>query len=210
MNDTLNIKIALDDSIVDISSSSTETLGDLKSKILAVLNQKGEVVIRMGFPPITLEGSKDDKKTLKDLKISNNELLRVAIKASTSTDNMNSSNYKQTSNDPIDYSKYSIYRKVIPADNSCLFNAINYAMNNIINEPQIMRELIAVEIISNPDLFCEAILEKNPEAYCKWIMQDDTWGGGIELSILSKTFQMKLGVVDINHITIENFGEVIS
>jgi len=68
--------------------------------------------------------------------------------------------------------------------------------------------LISVEIKSNPELYNSAILEKNPFAYCDWIMRDDTWGGGIELSILSKCFQLRIAVVDIKNLAIEYFGEV--
>ena len=71
-----------------------------------------------------------------------------------------------------------------------------------------MRELISVEIKSNPELYNSAILEKDPLEYCEWIMRDDTWGGGIELSILSKSFQLRIAVVDIKNVTIEYFGEV--
>jgi len=58
-------------------------------------------------------------------------------------------------------------------------------MNNNINEPSIMKELISIEIKSNAELYNSAILEKILYDYC-WIMRDDTWGGGIELSILLK------------------------
>lgn len=107
-----------------------------------------------------------------------------------------------------DFSKFSIFRKIIPGDNSCLFNAVNYALNKSIAEPQILRQLIAVEIKSNPELYNSAVLEADPLEYCEWIMRNDTWGGGIELSILSKCFRVRFDVVDIQNNTIEMIGDV--
>ena len=61
--------------------------------------------------------------------------------------------------------------------------------------------------MEHPDEYNEAILDKKPEDYCEWILCGDSWGGGIELSILSKYFQKTIGVVDIKNITIEYFGD---
>lgn len=107
-----------------------------------------------------------------------------------------------------DFSKFSVVRKIIPGDNSCLFNAVNYALNKCMTEPQILRQLIAVEIKSNPELYNSAALEADPLDYCEWIMRNDTWGGGIELSILSKCFRVRFDVVDIQNNTIEMIGDV--
>ena len=67
--------------------------------------------------------------------------------------------------------------------------------------------IISSEIMSNPNDYNAAILDKDPDEYCEWILKGDSWGGGIELSILSKFFQMQIGVVDIQNITIEYFGD---
>lgn len=174
---------------------------------------------------MTIEGKEHDTKKLNEMKISNNELIRVEVSESLGNENLISSlqdnnpmnnfiksseNNSEANNDPIDYSKYSVKRKIIPADNSCLFNAVNYALNQNLNEPEIMRSLIAAEIQSNMDFYNSAILDgKDPYDYCDWIMKDTTWGGGIEISILSKCFQITIGVVDAVHNTIEFLGEVI-
>jgi hypothetical protein len=75
-------------------------------------------------------------------------------------------------------------------------------------EPQILRQLIAVEIKSNPELYNAAVLEADPLDYCDWIMRDDTWGGGIELSIVSKCFGVRIDVIDIQSNTVEMIGDV--
>ena len=76
------------------------------------------------------------------------------------------------------------------------------------NQPETMREIVASTIESNPDVYNSAILDKEPSEYCSWIMEKETWGGGIELAILSEFFQIRIGVADITIVTIEYFGEV--
>lgn len=222
MNTLLNIRFIYGNCNYTLEMNLSDTILDLKTKILKTILEKigknelnaskldeNSVVIKMGFPPMTIEGEKNNSKSLSEMKISNNEQLRVELKegSGSSLSNIPISGQNDKNYDPVDYSKYSIYRKVIAADNSCLFNGINYAVNQCLNEPGILRELIAVEIQSNPDLYNEAILDKDPFEYCDWIMRSDTWGGGIELAILSKTFQVRIGVADVTTSNIEYIGE---
>lgn len=100
-------------------------------------------------------------------------------------------------------------RKIIPADNSCLFSSINYSYYGMLGDPVVMRELIAARIMNDTNLFNEAILEKKPEVYSAWIMDKNSWGGGIELSIIPSILNVKIGVVEIRELKIEYFGEVI-
>jgi len=72
----------------------------------------------------------------------------------------------------------------------------------------IMRELIAAQILGEPNFFNEAILEKHPDDYCAWILDKNSWGGGIELSIIPSILNIKIGVVSIKDLNIEYFGEV--
>jgi ubiquitin thioesterase OTU1 len=227
MENKLNIRLIYENNNYEIIIQPEETLLNLKQKIKVELESKNivknldlnDISIKMGFPPKTIEGNSEDNKNMKELSISNNEQLRLEIKnTSFSSQSMSQSQTSTQINnqpndtsklEPIDFSKYSIQRKIIPADNSCLFNSINYAINQNLNEPQLMRELIATEILSNPDIYNSAILEKDPDQYSDWIMRNDTWGGGIELSVLTKLLNIKLAVSDIKNCTIQYFGEVI-
>lgn len=48
------------------------------------------------------------------------------------------------------------------------------------------RQVVANEVIANPQVYNEAFLGKPPQEYAKWIQDPSKWGGAIELSILSK------------------------
>lgn len=101
-------------------------------------------------------------------------------------------------------------RTAVPADNSCLFTSVYYVVEGGVLNPGCapdMRRLIAHIVASNPDLYSEAILGKTNEEYCEWIKRDDTWGGAIEISILSKFYQCEICVVDTQTVRIDRFGE---
>ena len=70
-----------------------------------------------------------------------------------------------------------------------------------------MRELIASIVMSDPVTYDSAILEKSSKDYCAWIMKKDSWGGAIEISILSKSYEVEIDVVDTQSGRIDRFGE---
>ena len=194
----------------NINISINETLLNLKKKIIANLSsncintKESNLKIMYGYPTKTINNNEFDSLTLFDLSIFDKESLRIQLIDSNSLYHQEKNN--SGNKNIIDYSKYSIKKKDIAGDNSCLFNAINYAINQNENSPEIIRGIISSEIMANPNKYNSAILGKEPTAYCKWILNKKTWGGGIEISILSKFFQIQIAVVDIQHITIEYFG----
>ncbi|TRY57403.1 hypothetical protein DNTS_026599 [Danionella cerebrum] len=70
-----------------------------------------------------------------------------------------------------------------------------------------MRGLIAQIVASDPTAYSEAVLGKTNADYCSWICRDDTWGGAIEVSILSKFYQCEICVVDTQTVRVDRFGE---
>ena len=206
----IEVRCYYEDIFFNIKVPQNETLYNLKHSIVSNLSSKGikaneqNLNLIYGYPPQKIDKNISDKLTLNDLSIFDKDSLRIELNESNSEEN-NIKNSAQNVN-VIDYSKYSIKKKDIPADNSCLFNAVNFAINQNADSPEIIRGIIASEIMANPQEYNSAVLDKEPEEYCKWIMKKETWGGGIELSILSKFFQIQIGVADIQHITIVQFG----
>lgn len=104
----------------------------------------------------------------------------------------------------------TLQRRVVPADNSCLFTSVHYVVEGGVYEPTCapeMRGLIAQIVASDPTAYCEAVLGKTNEEYCAWIRREDTWGGAIEVSILSKFYQCEICVVDTQTVRVDRFGE---
>ena len=101
-------------------------------------------------------------------------------------------------------------RKVVPADNSCLFTSIALVTEggetNRSHASQ-LRDIIAQVVSSNPEMYCEAFLGKPNTEYCAWILHQDSWGGAIEISILSEFYALEIDVLDTQSIRVDRFGE---
>lgn len=104
-----------------------------------------------------------------------------------------------------------LMKHVVPADNSCLFSSIYFVLNGKIDETgsisPLMRQLIAETVSKDPENYSEAILGKPNADYCKWIQDDKSWGGAIELAVLSNHYGIEIAVVDTINAIINRFGE---
>ncbi|XP_054752093.1 ubiquitin thioesterase OTU1-like [Lytechinus pictus] len=101
-------------------------------------------------------------------------------------------------------------RRVVPADNSCLFMGIALLMeggNTDSSRAQELRNLIVSVVSSNPELYNEAFLGKSNSMYCQWIKNPDSWGGAIEISILTEFYETEIAVVDTQTVRVDKFGE---
>jgi len=147
----------------NITIPEKENLYNLKHYIILNLSSQGvftyetNLNIRYGFPPKLINNEKSDTLTMPELSIFDKECLRIEL--------IDPNLLKAKENEIIDYSKYSIKKKDIPADNSCLFNAINFAINQNEKSPEMIRSIISSEIMSNPNEYNAAVLDKDPEEY---------------------------------------------
>lgn len=97
--------------------------------------------------------------------------------------------------------------RIMPDDNSCLFRAIGTALMGGMDAMTELRSVVAQTIQANPSLYSEAVLERKPDDYCRWIQNEDSWGGGIELSILSKHFDIEICSIDVQTLRVDRFNE---
>lgn len=102
-----------------------------------------------------------------------------------------------------------LMKKVVPADNSCLFTSIGYVLNGTVDTDigAFMRQIIAQHVANDKTTYTEAMLGRPNLEYCEWILRLDSWGGAIEVAILSSFYGMELCVVDIINAIIIRFGE---
>lgn len=97
-------------------------------------------------------------------------------------------------------------RKVIPADNNCLFAALIYALHLDL-DPQVLREVVKTCVLADPEQWSEPLLGMEPARYCDWITQKDHWGGEIEMQILSRHFRKQVAAFDIVSLQLFRYGE---
>lgn len=102
-----------------------------------------------------------------------------------------------------------LLKKVVPADNSCLFTSVRFVLNGKVDNDgsEMMRHIIAQEVAANPQEYNDAVLGKSNSEYCAWIQKPDSWGGAIEVAILSNYYGIEIDVVDIQNAIINRFGE---
>lgn len=80
-----------------------------------------------------------------------------------------------------------LLKQVVAADNSCLFTSIGYLVMGKVDTtigPH-LREIIAQTVHNEKETYSDAILGRPNADYVAWIMQESSWGGAIEVSILS-------------------------
>lgn len=98
--------------------------------------------------------------------------------------------------------------RVMPDDNSCMFRALSSAvLGSALDGMTELRSVVAQTIQANPELYTKGLLEKEPSAYCRWIQREDSWGGGIELSILSQHFNVEICSINVQDLRIDKFNE---
>ena len=69
--------------------------------------------------------------------------------------------------------------RVMPDDNSCMFRALGSAvLTDSLDAMTELRSLVAQAIQRDPEYYNEAILQRSPDEYCKWISYSDSWGRG--------------------------------
>lgn len=98
--------------------------------------------------------------------------------------------------------------RVMPDDNSCLFRALGSAvLGDSLDAMNELRSVVASTIQSQPEFYTAGMLERKPDDYCAWIQREDSWGGGIELSILSQYFDIEICSINVQDLRIDRFNE---
>lgn len=97
--------------------------------------------------------------------------------------------------------------RVMPDDNSCLFRAVGAAVMGEMDTMIELRSIVAIIIQANPTEYTAAILGKKPDEYCQWIQNEDSWGGAIELKVLSEYFNLEICSIDVQTLHMFQFNE---
>lgn len=186
---------------------------ELKSKVEELTGIPCHVQkIMVGYPPSSLD-LRDGDAHLKDYPIKSGDTLIVEEeknKPKPAADPAETPVAKSPRLEPPAPGPPVLARRVVPADNSCLFTSVSYVVEGGVYDPACapeMRDLIAQIVSSDPAAYSEAVLGKSNEEYCAWIRRADTWGGAIEVSILAKFYQCEIGVVDTQTVRVDRFGE---
>ncbi|CAD7696213.1 unnamed protein product [Ostreobium quekettii] len=100
-----------------------------------------------------------------------------------------------------------IVRRYVDSDNSCLFTAVAYAMENNRLRGYDLRQIIATAVATDPTTYNEGVLGKSIPEYQRWILHPQRWGGPIELSILASYYRTQIAAFDIQTTRCDIYGE---
>ncbi len=192
-------------------ASGTKTVSsDTVAQLLRDVGAAPDALLKHGFPPKTLAYHLD--ATLDELGLHDGDTLVVEASPAAAppppTAQPAASACAATGAAP---KGEHMVRRVIAADNSCLFNAVAYVLEGGVKAPpgraRVLRQHIASVVLQGGERFSEAMLGREPSAYAKWILDDDKWGGATELDILSEYYSAELAAVDVQTNRVDIFGQ---
>lgn len=108
---------------------------------------------------------------------------------------------------PLPSRRGTLILRIMPDDNSCLFRALSHVCTHSLMSATELRQIIAQTILSDPLTYSAVVLEQEPEPYCEWIKMETSWGGGIELGILAKYFELEIAAIDVATGSVLRFNE---
>ena len=97
-------------------------------------------------------------------------------------------------------------RRVVAANNSCLFAAVGLLVKGTRDVAADLREVVAAAVLADPETYSGAVLEKPPAEYAAWIRRPKAWGGAIELSILADWARVELAAGDVATSRVDVYG----
>lgn len=181
--------------------------------------------IRYGFPPQSVTFKGNENKTLEQLGISNGEKIIVNLTevgkpvATSPMKHPDASQVHKQGNQKDSKASGASSKGVwidsrrllqvhdVPDDNSCLFHAISYAVYKDISLSSEIRRIVAAAVRKDTIKYSDAILGRPNHEYSEWILKPTSWGGGIEIAILSNHLKYAIYVLDVDACKYEKFNE---
>ena len=158
-------------------------------------------------PTPTPTNNDNDNNDKSGMMTEEEELLARAVEASMLDEGRMRAADSTTSALDIDDDGTVAVRKVIDADNSCLFNAIGYVFFRSLAKAKELRKVVHDAVLSDPDTFSEAALGKPPKEYAEWVLRPNSWGGQVELFVLSTHLRKQIAAYDVQTGRVDIYGE---
>ncbi|PAA82233.1 hypothetical protein BOX15_Mlig003326g2, partial [Macrostomum lignano] len=183
------------------SLTSGSSAGDLAEAIYsaAKIGRDHELHVKFGYPPKPLDLSQP-ASTLSSLGLTSGEALIVEAKRSTQWQQEKAAQLDSVLSSQVESGAGFLSVQTIPANNSCLFLAIDFCVSNRaavdLDSAAPMRQAIAQAVSADPATYTAAFLDRENPAYCQWILSPNSWGGAIELSILCRRLGVQINVID--------------
>lgn len=100
-----------------------------------------------------------------------------------------------------------VVRRPVPDDNSCLFSAVGVACGMDEDAKHELRRMAAQAVSGDPISWDEATLGRPRGEYVAWISRPNSWGGAIELAILSRALGSVIKAFDVQTGRVDAYGD---
>jgi ubiquitin thioesterase OTU1 len=97
-------------------------------------------------------------------------------------------------------------RRVVAANNSCLFAAVSLLATGSREGWADLRRVVADAVVADPATFSEAVLECPPDTYASKIAGPKAWGGAVDLAILADWAGLELAAGDVATQRVDVYG----
>jgi ubiquitin thioesterase OTU1 len=98
--------------------------------------------------------------------------------------------------------------RVMPDDNSCLFRSLSTCLlGNDLDGMTELRSIVAAAVQSDPETYNEVVLQKAPDEYCRWIQDESSWGGYVDIKAISEYFQIEVCSIDVQNDIMQRYSE---
>ena len=211
---TLRLRCQLKTGLLPLDGLMTSsTVADLLTILSNVTSiPKSCMQVRIGYPPMLLELSNVDVR-LSELQLQSGDKLIVdevlPTKQNSKYSSHNNDSQLSCSVTKSDTARY-LQRRIVPADNSCLFTSIHAVMTDgTVDTSHVtdLRQTVAGVVASDPVTYTDALLGQPNADYVNWIQKCNSWGGALEISIFSDFYQTEIVVVDCSTGCVSRFGE---
>ncbi|KZP19562.1 OTU-domain-containing protein [Athelia psychrophila] len=104
-----------------------------------------------------------------------------------------------------------LIHRIVPDDNSCLFSSIALIFEQDIGKASAIRQIVADGIRKDMVTYSEAILgcalpsSRPRDEYIATILKPASWGGAIELSVLSAHYKTEISSIDVETGRVDRF-----
>lgn len=177
-----------------------------------IVQNEDEFNIKAGFPPKNLDlvgGNKlldlgvraGDKLIIEEIKKGSDDVVEEPAPAKKQKIELTPKSIEKGAKS-VPFGDGSVDLHTIPDNNSCLFESLKYLTKTSVD----LREIVAQYIMADPINYNDAILGKPVEEYVQWITKKTSWGGAIELQILSSFLNVTVNSIDVETGRVDSFN----
>ncbi|KAL1933376.1 hypothetical protein VTP01DRAFT_7466 [Rhizomucor pusillus] len=193
-----------DDTVLALREQIANTIGEHFARIQ----------VAGGYPP---KPFKDDTQTVEAVGIRNGDALNATVvseptntpaTATVTTATTQKLPKNLDDDETVTVAGGALVLRTMEDDNSCLFRSLGkYVLEKDTENFSKLRKVVATCIANDPVTYSDVTLGQDRDKYIQWIQQDSSWGGAIELAILSAYYGVEIDSIDVQTGRIDKFGE---